>query len=44
MRGPVTSWPDPPIIAALVDHGDGTLDLSGALITDNLDGTLTIGA
>ena len=31
-------------LASLVDNGDGTLDLSGALITDNLDGTLTIGA
>ena len=31
-------------LAALVDNGDGTLDLSGSLITDNLDGTLTIGA
>ena len=31
-------------LASLVDNGDGTLDLSGALITDHLDGTLTIGA
>ena len=31
-------------LAALVDNGDGTLDLSGSLVTDNLDGTLMIGA
>ena len=31
-------------LAALLDNGDGTLDLSGTLVTDNLDGTLTIGA
>ena len=30
--------------STITDLGDGTLDLSGALITDNLDGTLTIGA
>ena len=31
-------------LAAITDNGDGTLDLSGALVADNLDGTLTIGA
>ena len=31
-------------LAALLDHGDGTLTLSGSLVADNLDGTLTIGA
>ena len=31
-------------LASIVDNGDGTLDLSGSLVTDNLDGTLTIGA
>ena len=30
-------------LAAITDNGDGTLDLSGTLVTDNLDGTLTIG-
>lgn len=31
-------------LAALLDNGDGTLTLSGSLVADNLDGTLTIGA
>lgn len=31
-------------LASIADNGDGTLDLSGSLITDHLDGTLTIGA
>ena len=31
-------------LAALLDHGDGTLTLSGSLVADNLNGTLTIGA
>ena len=31
-------------LAALLDNGDGTLALSGSLVADNLDGTLTIGA
>ena len=35
------SWATP---ASIVDNGDGTLDLSGSLVTDNLDGTLMIGA
>ena len=33
-----------PAWAAFTDNGDGTLDLSGSLATDNLNGTLTIGA
>ena len=31
-------------LASIVDNGDGTFDLSGSLVTDNFDGTLTIGA
>ena len=30
--------------ASIVDNGDGTLDLSGLLVTDNLNDTLMIGA
>jgi len=30
--------------ASLVDHGDGTFDLSGSSVTDNGDGTYTIAA
>ena len=38
------SWATPAAAPSIVDNGDGTLDLSGSLVTDNLDGTLMIGA
>lgn len=52
VEGEVLTWgpdgldwlPVATITTSIVDNGDGTLDLSGSLVTDNLDGTLTIGA